>query len=322
MGGEVQVWDAVTGEELLPTPPAYLSAAMDPLGEWVALGTSARTIECRNLASGAVQRTIPLDLFPGSIAVSLDRLILAVAPEQTHGSSGRILILSEDRTLHELNDLTIPQSPVFTPDGSLLLACDWEHFAAWSTDGFRLKFKVPLPKSVRGYSRAQLAVTSDSSKVAVSAWDDSFGGLVIFRLPEGRQLFANPFGSTTAITATPDPRMIVINLGRQIRRFDVEKGKLEGSVQVFPDLNAYAVSLACSPDGARLASTSSDGQLATLITGFLGPDRSLTLGHPTFVAERVLYTPDGRHVVTVNSNGTVYIVRLQAWSAPSDSDRN
>jgi hypothetical protein len=82
------------------------------------------------------------------------------------------------------------------------------------------------------------------------------------------------------------------------------------------------MALACSPDGEWLAETSSDGQLAILATAFLGPDRYISLGRREFIAQRVLFTTDGRHVVTLNSNGTVYVLRLREWAiSPADGEK-
>jgi WD40 repeat protein len=312
-GGEVQVWDAYSGEELQPVAPGLISAAIDPMGDRVALGTRARTIEFRNLATGAAERTVPLDFFPGGIALSPDSRLIAVSPAHHHGVLAQIAILSEDKVPRILTELSQPHPPVFTPDGKLLIAADWEHLAAWSTADFSLQFKRPLPPSIRGYSMAQLAVTSDSRKVVVSAWDDSRGGLIVFNLPDGKQLSAEPFGSITAITATTDSQTVVVNLGRHTQLLKVDQGIFEGSIQTFPDNNVYAMALACSPDGEWLAETSSDGRLAILATAFLGPDRYITLGRREFIAQRVLFTTDGRHVVTLNSNGTLFVLRLREW---------
>ncbi len=215
VGGEVQVWDAETGEELLPVPPAYTAIAIDPLGEWIALGTNARTIEIRDLAGGALRSTLPVRRLPEAIAVSPDRRILAVVPQfENHKAAPMIVFdVEEHRELKTFTDLTQSRPPVFTPDGSLLIAVDWTHIAAWSTSDWQLKFKRELPVPPGGYSWAQIAVTSDNQNLVVTGWDDSRGGIVGYSLPEGRQRFVDPSGPVMAITATGNPHTVVLGAG-------------------------------------------------------------------------------------------------------------
>lgn len=313
IGGEVQVWDAETGEELVRVPPAYTAADIDPLGEWIALGTNARTIEIRDLAGGSLLNTLTVTHPPSAIAVSPDRRFLAVTPQFEQHKTGQITIFDGNREIKSISDLSHPRSPVFTPDGSLLIVADWTHVAAWSTSDWQLKFKRPLPNPPRGYTLAQVAITSDNRRLIVTAWDDRFGGVVGFSLPDGQQRYVDSIGPVTAITAAGDPRAVVLNLGSQTRWYDAEKGKSLGSVQVSPDVAVYSTSLACSPDGSTFVRSSSDGQLTLLTSDLLISDRQLSMGSTQLIARWICYAPDGRHVITLNSNGTLYILRLESW---------
>ena len=72
-----------------------------------------------------------------------------------------------------------------------------------------------------------------------------------------------------------------------------------------------------SPDGELLATSEIDGMVR-----LWDPHRkrdnlqkSFQLGPPGGSFNRVVFTPDGRHLVTANANGTVYVLRLKEWSA-------
>src|SRR5262249_42082328 len=70
------------------------------------------------------------------------------------------------------------------------------------------------------------------------------------------------------------------------------------------------MSVAFSPDGTSLASASLDGTVG------LGDARSgakrerLRLGSRMEMINSVVFTPDGRHLVTANGNSTLYVLRL------------
>jgi WD40 repeat protein len=69
-------------------------------------------------------------------------------------------------------------------------------------------------------------------------------------------------------------------------------------------------SLRLSPDGTRLSATSFDGALIITTLPEGEPSRTIRFPHTggLLAAE---WTPDGRHVLTVNADGTAYLVRLE-----------
>ncbi len=338
--GEVQVWDAQTGDELVPVPPAITAVAIDPLGEWVALGINTSSVEIRELPGGALRTTLPVVPRPAAMCISPDRRFLAVAsaidyanaaitvfenlephhvppsPLAGEGPGVRGSDVTDSGQFEQRRVLTeLPKSCAltFTPDGSLLVAADWTHVCGWSTSDWSLVFKRTLPVPPRGYSMARVAVTSDSAHLIVSAWDDSRGGIVGYSLPAGKQKFVNPFGPVHALTAAGDPRGVLANHGNQTEWIDVETGKPRRSMIVSPNVYVYGAALATSPSGATFVSASSDGHLTILETELLRPERVLSLGGTQLLAHEVHFTPDGRHLITRNSNGTAYVLRLTSW---------
>ena len=42
--------------------------------------------------------------------------------------------------------------------------------------------------------------------------------------------------------------------------------------------------------------------------------KTFQLAPPGGGIHQVAFTPDGRHLITANGNGTIYVLRLQEWS--------
>jgi len=313
-GGEVQVWDAQTGDELLPVPPAITAVAIDPLGEWMALGTNAMTVEIREMPGGALRQTLSVAQRPAAIRISPDRRFLAVAAQAEQHLNGTITVFENFERRQVLTALPQSCALAFTPDGTLLTAADWSSAWGWSTSDWNVKFKRPLPVPPGGYSWARVAVTSDSAHLVVSGWDDSRGGIVGYSLPDGRQKFVKPFGPVHALTATGDSRGVLVNRGGQTEWIDAATGQSQRTMQVYADLSVYGAALAASPSGTTFISASTDGRLTVLETELLRPERALSLGGTQLLASEVHFTPDGRHLITRNSNGTAYVLRLTPWS--------
>jgi WD40 repeat protein len=92
-----------------------------------------------------------------------------------------------------------------------------------------------------------------------------------------------------------------------VRAWNAETHQLAATL-VFHQAPLSALRL--SPDGTRLAATSFDGALIITTLPEGEPTRTIRFPHcgGLFAAE---WTPDGRHVLTVNADGTAYLVRLE-----------
>ncbi len=94
---------------------------------------------------------------------------------------------------------------------------------------------------------------------------------------------------------------------RTIRVWDATKEQVRWT---FEHPTIGIVDVAFSPDCQVLAAPSSDGKvrLWDLRSGTLR--QTFTLGPPGGMIWNVAFPPDGRHLVTANRNGTIYVLRL------------
>jgi len=80
--GDVQIWDAASGAELLTTAPPILAAGVSPRGGWVALGTSPGPVEIRDLGTGELLRSLRSDTAARNLAISPDGRLVAAVPHE------------------------------------------------------------------------------------------------------------------------------------------------------------------------------------------------------------------------------------------------
>ena len=81
--------------------------------------------------------------------------------------------------------------------------------------------------------------------------------------------------------------------------------------------DASLLSLAFDPTGRSLVAAGDDGALRlwdepSLERNREEPDEMMQIGPPHGIVRRVIWSMDGRHIVTVNGNGTIYVLRVGA----------
>jgi WD40 repeat protein/serine/threonine protein kinase/uncharacterized membrane protein len=100
--------------------------------------------------------------------------------------------------------------------------------------------------------------------------------------------------------------------GSSARLWDVSVGE---EFRRFKDPSYMVWSVSISPDGRLLACSNSSGEVQIWdTTGTVGTSAlkaRFPIGHFGHI-KRAKFTPDGRHLVTLNGNGTVYVLRLPA----------
>jgi WD40 repeat protein len=127
-----------------------------------------------------------------------------------------------------------------------------------------------------------------------------------------RQLVFNSDGKLLA--GATDGRVLVWNIERRKAPADLGAG------------DGPPTSIAFDPSGTMLAAAGSEGVLWLWSEPDRerfrnDPDRVIPVGPPHGVIQRVVWSPDGRHLVTVNGNGTLYVLRLDGSVQPQPPGR-
>jgi WD40 repeat protein len=189
----------------------------------------------------------------------------------------------------------------FSPDGRTLATAASSLLKLWDVQTGKERHTLKREDGI-----GALAFGPDSKVVAsgghsnvVRLWDSATGreiGKLDAPVPNG-----------TAIS--PDGKWLAaVRLDQQGSLWDL------ASRQKVRDLPAasFGRSVAFSPDGRLLAVTSGDGVLRLLAPSSGNVQREFKVGMhlETNLSWRLSFAPDGRHLITANPNGTVYIFRL------------
>src|SRR5262249_16681443 len=109
-----------------------------------------------------------------------------------------------------------------------------------------------------------------------------------------------------------DGRLLAGAADGQVLLWNVDRDKLVGELTIG---DGSPSSIAFHPGGTMLAAAGNDG-LVWLWKDLSRerppdePDRILRVGPPQGSIRRVVFGLDGRHLLTVNGNGTVFVLRL------------
>jgi WD40 repeat protein/serine/threonine protein kinase len=220
-------------------------------------------------------------------------------------SSGRELFLAG-------NPPGTVQSLTFSADGSrLALAGDSRLVTVWDTA------RLELQQSLDDFSDRVIALAfhPDGRHLAVACqdrtvavWDVQTGSrsTVLSREAGARHLIYSRDGQLLA--GSGEHRVIVWRTDRP----------RNASVLATGDSNPQ--SLAFDPAGQSLIAAGDDGSLriwTDLVRSAdrAEPDETIKIGPPHGIVRRVIWSIDGRHLVTANGDGTVYVLR-DARAAP------
>ena len=172
-----------------------------------------------------------------------------------------------------------------------------------------------------------LAWSPHGNWLAIAAGED---GVIVWDVAKEQRhvLPASSVPNASAVVFSPDGRLLTCALsGKQVVHLRM------AATSGFEDLTvderlavpgSPLTALSWAPDGKSLAGVNNAGQLhlwSYAETARLDPYRSsssprpptrtLTLGPPGGILSQVTFSPEGRHLLTVNGNGTVYVLRLE-----------
>jgi WD40 repeat protein len=309
----IGVYDAETGEERTPRRPDVGSplgcVAVSPDGRLLATGSShaaATTVGLFDLTNGKLQARWPgHGDFVRAVAFSPDGRLLA-----STGADGRIRLREIDTGKERWSlraHFGAATSLVFSPDGTMLASAGKDRTARlWEVRSGRLL------RTLAGHGDGVEGVAfSPDGKVLATAGHDRT--VRLWDVASGWQLSALTGHTDRVLSVAFHPGGKLLASGaadRTVRLWDVPTGKLR---QVLNGHAGEVVKVAWRADGRVLASCGGADGTARLweVDGDSSRSQVFGLFRPgSGWVHGVAFTPEGRHLVTANPDGTAAVLRL------------
>jgi serine/threonine protein kinase/WD40 repeat protein len=304
---ELKTWDVAAGQErstIAEIPVATNTNQLMPDGQTV-VTRSKQGLTARELATGRELGRLP---FAGADMSIVFRSPTGKTVAMYRPTEGNVLVW-EVPSFKQL--ATIAVAPAQTPfvffsfsgDGQTLGTLDPKSkFRLW-TVGTGKERTTGLPL-LTGHRMPIL--NRDASLLA--SVDES--GIKVWETASGQQRFAYPFavnrGHFFMLEFAPAGDVLLAYNHLHTFVLDALSGKEKLTVRPSSDMFMHAT---LSGDGKLLAAAESDGRLMVWDIAAGKELRQVTLPGP---AGRLAFAADNRHLVTANSNGTIYVLRLVA----------
>ncbi len=310
---------------ILPAPSSgYVHRiAMNSDGRRLALGFNDGTTHIVEGFSGAA-----IHRFSG-VLLNKKSPLTTISPDGQYLVTGRIgghtielRDANSGEVVHSFRAINIANAhrAAFSPDSKLLALSDVAQLTLWN-----------LADQQEAMSNEKLRIVlAEQGKVLSLAFSPDGGALAIVRSdgttnnvnPQTGELertIGQPGESARAVVCySSDGRTLAFATPNtaSLTLYSSQTGdRLHTLIQTRVWYAAPTTPMAFSPDGSQLASSPHDGSI-----WFWDPQtgelkHKLRIGPPTGIIRQILYTHDGRHLITVNGNGIVYVLRL----VPADS---
>ena len=312
--GGFRFWDVVSGKEKFASkrePQCHLDRIADvdvsPDGSSLVSTALDMAILERDLATGQVQRR-----HRGSLSELAGGIACHAREKKFVFGDGSRLVSVYQKSGAGVGLKDTVQGPFermqYSLDGRHIFASTANgRLCLWDVLTGRLERTV-APGAARHFDLRSdgLLATSSSSRSTVSVYSENGARHLTDLDPQREQGGAvswSPHGNLLAAAQFGEGAYHIdiwnIDERRKIRTVGSHQGWLFSS-------------LAFSPDGRFLAGVRAEGKLEVwdMSRNSTYPEVDIPVGGFGFICGRIRFTPDGRHVVTGNGNGTIYVVRL------------
>jgi WD40 repeat protein/serine/threonine protein kinase len=302
----VRLWD-VTAEEPRPPPADSMNhrMAVSPNGRTVASASPGRKVRIWDIATGKIQQVLaPQDVL--ALAYSPDGQTLAVG-----SNDGKINLweVATGKILHNFDGHTAAvRGLAFSPNGKTLAsASDDTTLKLWDVATGRETKPLQghgTPVHSVAYHPEGRMLASGGEDGTIKLWDVETGK----EWPLGKQN-----GEVVSLAFHRDGKMLASASWGTVQLWDLATGQTRHTLEHPPRVE----SVAFSPDGLTVATASEDGKVRLWNPRTGLEQRTLELGPSGGHIWKVAFTPEGRHLVTANRNGTIYVLRLAAVGGAS-----
>jgi WD40 repeat protein len=155
-----------------------------------------------------------------------------------------------------------------------------------------------------GGPRGEFAFSRDSRLLAVGANSST---IAIWNAATGTATTTLGPASRDEVTVAVGKRLVIAASWTTVDAWDIASG---ASVCSLTGHTARIRAVRLSPDETTIASAAEDGTVRLWDIATAAHVKTFRLGPAGAIVEDVQYSPDGRYLVTVNGNGTAYVLRV------------
>ena len=308
-GGIVQAWFPATGRERIAAPASWGPADVSPDGRRLVVRVADR-IELVDLTNGSSARTIAAGVSElDALSFSADGSVLAgFGGWGFFRTSLRLWDPHDARELPLKDNISGTVRTIgFSGDSQLLaVAGDSRLATVWNLSRRTVQYDLDdFTDRVTA-----LAFHPDGRRLAVACQDKS---VVLWDLKADAGKALAPTGAVCRqLDFSSDGKFLAGPTGERVVLWDVGSGKIAAELATGA---GSPTSIGWHPAGLALAAAGNEGCIWMWNNPQSRrfreePDRVIQIGPRQGVVLRVVWSPEGRHLITVNGNGTIDVLRL------------